>query len=96
MATHLVETMARQVGMDLVEAVHLASQAGKYAGLNDDEAVAAHLLDLATEIGAALVKSRTGGAVVIPVGVLDELAGLGDTVADHVGRSPPARSCRET
>lgn len=133
-ATHLVETMARQVSMDLGEAVHLvtpeavaeivmkaareddqgvsgphavrpvrvddrvvsapveslghlvmaASQAGKYAGLNDDGAAAAHLLDLATEIGAALVKSHTGGAVAIQVGVLDELAGLVDTVADHV------------
>jgi hypothetical protein len=133
-AAYLVETMARKVGMDLAEAVHLvtpeavaeiimkaareddqgvagphavrpvriddrtvsasveslghlvmaASQAGKYAGVNDDGAAAAHLLDLATEIGAALVRSHTGGLVDIPVGVLDELAGLVNAVADHV------------
>jgi hypothetical protein len=64
--------------------VMAASQAGKYAGVNDDGAAAAHLLDLATEIGAALVKSHTGGSVEIPVGVLDELAGLVNAVADHV------------
>jgi hypothetical protein len=61
-----------------------ASQAGKYASLNDDGAAAAHLLDLATEIGAALVNRHADGAAEIPVGVLDELAGLLDTVADRV------------
>ncbi|MFE7312808.1 hypothetical protein ACFU7T_06830 [Streptomyces sp. NPDC057555] len=131
-ATHLVETAAKQAGMDREEAVHLitpeavaevimratseddqrgahavrpvriddrtvsapvealghlvmaASQAGKYASLNDDGPVAAHLLDLATEIGAALVKHHADGAAKIPVGVLDELAELVDTVADRI------------
>jgi hypothetical protein len=64
-----------------------ASQAGKYAGLNDDGAAAAHLRDLATEIGAALVQNHAGGAVEISVGVLDELAELVDTVADQVETS---------
>ncbi|WP_405931584.1 hypothetical protein [Streptomyces sp. NBC_00827] len=133
-AAHLVESMARQVNMDLEEAAHLvtpeavaeiimkataegdqgvsgphavrpvriddrmasvpveslghlvmaASQAGKYAGLNDDGAASAHLLDLATEIGAALVKRHADGTAEVPVGVLDELAGLVGAVADHV------------
>ncbi len=64
-----------------------ASQAGKYAGLNDDGAAAAHLLDLATEIGAALVKNHADGAAEISVGVLDELAELVDNVADQVETS---------
>ncbi|MFC8350318.1 hypothetical protein [Streptomyces sp. NPDC057280] len=67
--------------------VMAASQAGKYAGLNDDGAAEAHLLDLATEIGAALVKNHADGAAEISVGVLDELAELVDTVADHVETS---------
>jgi hypothetical protein len=76
----------RTVGAPVESLGHLvmaAAQAGKYAGVNDDGAAAAHLLDLATEIGAALVKSHTCGSE-IPVGVLDELAGLVNTVADHV------------
>ncbi|MFH8586066.1 hypothetical protein ACH4GP_16890 [Streptomyces celluloflavus] len=133
-ATHLVETMAKQSGMDYEEAVHLvtaeavaevimqaaaedderaapphairpvriedstvsasvevlghlvmaASQAGKYASLNNAGPAAAHLLDLATEIGAALVKRHAGGSAAIPVGILDELAELVDTVADRI------------
>jgi hypothetical protein len=133
-AAHLVEVMARQVGMDQEEAVHLvtpeavaeiimnaaseddqgvsnphairpvridertvsapvevlghlvmaASQAGKYAGLNDDGAAAAHLLDLATEIGAALAENHADGAAEVQVGVLDELAVLVDSVAGRV------------
>jgi hypothetical protein len=55
--------------------VMAAAQAGKYAGLNDDGAAAAHLLDLATEIGAALVKSHTGGAVAIPLGCSTNVLG---------------------
>ncbi|MEU4200844.1 hypothetical protein AB0F64_12940 [Streptomyces sp. NPDC026294] len=64
--------------------VMAASQAGKYAGLNDDGPAAAHLLDLATEIGAALVKRHADGLAEIQVGILDELAVLVDTVADRV------------
>jgi hypothetical protein len=67
--------------------VMAASQAGKYAGLNDDGAAAAHLLDLATEIGAALVKHHADGRAEISVGVLDELAELVDTVAGRVETS---------
>lgn len=133
-ATHLVETMAKQSGMDYEEVVHLvtaeavaevimqaaaaddqraapphairpvriedsavsvpvevlghlvmaASQAGKYASVNDDGPAAAHLLDLATEIGAALVKRHADGSADIPVGILDELAELVDTVAERI------------
>ncbi|MDO0912968.1 hypothetical protein QQM39_19575 [Streptomyces sp. DT2A-34] len=64
--------------------VMAAAQAGKYAGLNDDGAAEAHLLDLATELGAALVQNHADGAAEISVGVLDELAELVDTVADQV------------
>ncbi|MEV4225593.1 hypothetical protein AB0J81_00515 [Streptomyces bobili] len=67
--------------------VMAASQAGKYAGLNCDGAAAAQLLDLVTEIGAALVKNHADGAAEISVGVLDELAELVDTVADQVETS---------
>ncbi|MEY9993192.1 hypothetical protein ABIE67_005224 [Streptomyces sp. V4I8] len=55
----------RTVSAPVVSIGHLvmaASQAGKYAGLNDDGAAAAHLLDLATEIGAALVENHADGA----------------------------------
>ncbi|GAA2606166.1 hypothetical protein [Streptomyces axinellae] len=133
-ATHVIEAMAQQSGMDPEEAVHLvtpeviadsivkataeeqrrtpavhavrpvriddgavnvpveslghlvmaASQAGKYAGLNSGGAAAAHLLDLATEIGAALAKGHAEGAAAVEVGVLDELAGLVDEVANRV------------
>ncbi|AXG79371.1 hypothetical protein [Streptomyces paludis] len=64
--------------------VTAAAQAGKYACVNNDGAATAHLLDLATEIGAALVKRYAHGAAEIPVGVLDELAGVVDAVADRV------------
>ncbi|WP_051846029.1 hypothetical protein [Streptomyces sp. NRRL F-5053] len=60
-----------------------ASQAAKYATLNSADAAAAHLLDLATEAGAALVKHHAEGAAEVEVGVLDELAGLVDEVAER-------------
>ncbi|MEU9624781.1 hypothetical protein ACIO8F_32975 [Streptomyces sp. NPDC087228] len=77
----------RTVSVSVESLGHLvmaASQAGKYASINDDGAAAAHLLDLATEIGAALVKQHADGAAEIAVGVLDELAGLVDAVADRI------------
>ncbi|MEU9065117.1 hypothetical protein AB0D13_41450 [Streptomyces sp. NPDC048430] len=61
-----------------------ASQAGKFASFNDDGAAAAHLLDLAAEIGAALVEGHADGAADVPVGLLDELAELVDTVAERI------------
>jgi len=64
--------------------VMAASQAGKYASLDDDGPAVAHLLDLATEIGAALVRHRADGVARILVGALDELAELVDTVADRI------------
>lgn len=67
--------------------VMAASQAGKYAGLNDDGTAAAYLLDLATEIGAALVENHADGAAEISVGVLDELAELVGTAANQVETS---------
>ncbi len=67
--------------------VMAAAQGGKYAGLNGDGAAAAHLLDLATEIGAALVKRHSGGRAEIHVGVLDEIAHLVDAVAERVESS---------
>lgn len=78
------DRMVRAPVESLGHLVMAASQAGKYASLNDDGAAAAHLLDLATEIGAALVKRHADGAAEIQVGVLDELAELVDTVADRV------------
>ncbi|WP_199848087.1 hypothetical protein [Streptomyces dysideae] len=131
---HMISVMAKRVGMDEEEAVHLVtpeavadiimkaatedehgaaaphavrpvriddrvvdspveslghlvmatSQAGKYASLNGDGPAAAYLLDLATEIGAALVQHHSGGRAAIPLGVLDEVAQLVDAVADHV------------
>ncbi|KPI03009.1 hypothetical protein OK074_5159 [Actinobacteria bacterium OK074] len=128
---HVVSVMARQVGMDEEEAVHLVvpatvadvimkasteghegvaaphavrptrnddrvvnssveslghlvmatAQAGKYASFNGDTSDAAHLLDLATEIGAALIEHRPGGQVEIPVGAMDEAAQLVEAVA---------------
>ncbi|MFI1890102.1 hypothetical protein [Streptomyces jumonjinensis] len=64
--------------------VMAASQAGKHATLNGDGPAAAHLLDIATEIGAALVKRHRDGAAEVPVGVFAELAELVDSVADRV------------
>lgn len=64
--------------------VTAASQAAKYAGLNSAGAAAAHILDLATEVGAVLVRRHVGGAAAVEVGVLDELAGLVDEVADRI------------
>ena len=54
-----------------------AAQAGKYAATNHDGRAAAHLMDLATELGAALA---TDDGLIVPVGVLDELA-------DHLDRT---------
>ncbi|MEV3872261.1 hypothetical protein ACWD6I_12615 [Streptomyces sp. NPDC002454] len=131
---HLVGAMAKRVGMDEEEAVHLVTpevvadvimtataeresgaapphavrpvrvdnrlvpvrveslghlvmataQSGKYASLNGDGPAAAHLLDLGTEIGAALVKRYTEGVVEVPVGVLNEVADRVDAVADCI------------
>ncbi|MGW6456705.1 hypothetical protein ACWF94_12410 [Streptomyces sp. NPDC055078] len=64
--------------------VMATAQAGKYASLNGDGPAAAHLLDLGTEIGAALVKRHAGGEAEVPVGVLDEVAERVDAVADRV------------
>ncbi|PZT74167.1 MULTISPECIES: hypothetical protein [unclassified Streptomyces] len=77
----------RTVSVSVESLGHLvmaASQAGKYASINDDGSAAAHLLDLATEIGAALVRQHVDGAVGVAVGVLDELAELVDAVADRI------------
>ncbi|MFD4256435.1 hypothetical protein ACFWR9_02095 [Streptomyces sp. NPDC058534] len=77
----------RTVGVPVEAVGHLvmaASQAGKYAGANGDGAASEHLLDLATEFGAALVTDHTDGAAEIPVGVLDEAAELVDTVAGRI------------
>ncbi|WP_327354438.1 hypothetical protein [Streptomyces sp. NBC_01304] len=87
----------RTVGVPAEAAGHLvmaASQAGKYAGLNDEGATSAHLPDLATEIGATPVKRFVDGAAEIQVGVLDELAELvevsGAALARHGSiTSPP-------
>ena len=57
--------------------VMAAAQAGKYAATNHDGRAAAHLMDLATELGAALA---TDDGPMVPVGVLDELA-------DHLDRT---------
>jgi hypothetical protein len=77
----------RMVSVSVEHLGHLitaASQAGKYAGLNGDGPAAAHLLDLVTEIGAALVRRHADGAADMPVGVLDELAHMVDSIADRI------------
>jgi hypothetical protein len=77
----------RMVNVPVESLGHLVmatAQAGKYATLNGDGPAAAHLLDLATEIGAALVKRHQDGAADLPVGVLTETAEQVDSVADRV------------
>ncbi|MFJ4686235.1 hypothetical protein [Streptomyces sp. NPDC088789] len=64
--------------------VMATAQAGKYASLNGDGPAAAHLLDLGTEIGAALVERHAEGEAEIPIGVLDEVAERVDAVADRI------------
>ncbi|MBO1333813.1 hypothetical protein [Streptomyces sp. VRA16 Mangrove soil] len=86
-ATRPVRLDDRSVRTPVESLGHLvmaAARAGKYAGINDDGAAAAHLLDLATEIGAALVQRHSDGAANVPVGMLDELTELVDAVADHI------------
>ncbi|MCK1814615.1 hypothetical protein MTQ13_10055 [Streptomyces sp. XM4011] len=77
----------RMAGVPVESVGHLvmaASRAGKYAAANDDGATVSHLLDLATELGSALVRHHTDGIAEIPVGVRDEVADLVTSVADHV------------
>jgi hypothetical protein len=79
-AVRPVRIDARTVPADLGtlgRLVMAAAQAGKYAATNHDGRAAAHLMDLATELGAALT---TDDGPVLPVGVLDELA-------DHLDRT---------
>ncbi|ANW19654.1 hypothetical protein [Streptomyces clavuligerus] len=77
--------------------VMATAQAGKYASLNGDGPMAAHLLDLGTEVGAALVQRHAEGEAEIPVGVLDEVADRVDTVADRVETAGlPCPSCGTT
>jgi hypothetical protein len=64
--------------------VMAAAQAGKYASLNGDGRTAAQAMDLATELGAALAADRTGEETEVPVGLLDELAQLVESVAGKV------------
>ncbi|WP_138906446.1 hypothetical protein [Streptomyces chryseus] len=65
--------------------VMAASQAGKYASLNEDGRSAAHAMDLATEIGAAIAADGPSAEEAeIPVGLLDELVGLVELVAGCV------------
>lgn len=74
----------RMISVSVEHLGHLvtaAAQAGKYVGTNGGGPAAAHLLDLATEIGAALVHRHSDDAADLPVGVLDELAHLVDAVA---------------
>lgn len=64
--------------------VMAAAQAGKYASLNGDGRAAAQAMDLATELGAALAADRVGGETEVPVGLLDELAQVVESVAGKV------------
>jgi hypothetical protein len=61
-----------------------AAQAGKYVSLNGDGRTAAQAMDLATELGAALAADRTCEETEVPVGLLDELAQLVESVAGKV------------
>lgn len=79
-AVRPVRVDARTVPSDLGtlgRLVMAAAQAGKYASTNHDGRAVAHLMDLATELGAALA---TDDGLMVPVGVLDELA-------DHLDRT---------
>jgi hypothetical protein len=64
--------------------VMAAAQAGKYASLNGDGRTAAQSMDLATELGAALAEEQPGAETVVPVGLLDELAQVVESVAGKV------------
>ncbi|MER5356888.1 hypothetical protein [Streptomyces sp. NPDC002785] len=68
--------------------VMAAAQAGKYAALNGDGRTASHVLDLATEIGAALTVVGGGDGIEaeVPVGGLTELADVTEFVALRVER----------
>jgi hypothetical protein len=64
--------------------VMAAAQAGKYASLNGDGRTAAQAMDLATELGAALAADRVGEETEVPVGLLDELAQVVESVAGKI------------
>jgi hypothetical protein len=88
-AVRPVRVDARAVAVPVSVAGRLvmaAAQAGKYAALNGDGRTAAHALDLATELGAALSDAGTGDEAGTPVGVLSELAAITETVAVRVER----------
>ncbi|NYI07569.1 hypothetical protein [Allostreptomyces psammosilenae] len=73
-------------GQSLGWLVMTAAQVGKYAYLNGDSRSASHVLDLATELGAALAQADGSPEGSVPVGVLEELADLAEATADHVER----------
>ncbi|GLF95572.1 hypothetical protein [Streptomyces yaizuensis] len=86
-AVRPVRIDGRTVDVPVTSLGHLVmatAQAGKYAMFNGDSAAAAHLLDLATEIGAAQVKRYSDGTATVPVGMLTETADLVESVADRV------------
>jgi hypothetical protein len=88
-AVRPVRVDARTVAVPVAVAGRLvmaAAQVGKYASLNGDGRAASHVLDLATEIGAALASAGTGDEAATPVGVLTELASITETVALRVER----------
>ncbi|MDX3066737.1 hypothetical protein PV518_31945 [Streptomyces sp. ND04-05B] len=64
--------------------VMAVAHAGKYASLNGDGCAAAQAMDLATEFGAALAADRVGEETEVPVGLLDELAQVVESVARKV------------
>ncbi|GAA3299545.1 hypothetical protein [Streptomyces cinereospinus] len=70
--------------MALGRLVMAGAQAGRYAAANDDSRAAAHVMDLVTELGSAMVSARGGELVAVPVGVLDELAELVERVVGRV------------
>ncbi|MBB1242377.1 hypothetical protein GL263_02130 [Streptomyces durbertensis] len=83
-AVRPVRVDARTVPADLGtlgRLVMAAAQAGKYAATNHDRRAAAHLMDLATELGAALIPDNDP---TVPVGVLDELADQLDRTIAHI------------
>ncbi|MBB1242517.1 hypothetical protein GL263_02870 [Streptomyces durbertensis] len=85
-AVRPVRVDARTVPADLGtlgRLVMAAAQAGKYAATNHDGRAAAHLMDLATELGAALA---TEDGPRVPVGVLDELADQLDRTIARINR----------
>ncbi|MBB5940191.1 hypothetical protein [Streptomyces zagrosensis] len=60
------------------------AQGGVYAFLHGDGPATAHLLDFATDIGAALVKRHHDGFADVPAGALAVTVERVDSVADHV------------